>query len=74
MKRPYIKWPVVWSILVGFGTVVFIATAGLLCVNWVQSKIDSAVERKLSDPFILRQIAAQSRPMKPAAVLRCGGV
>jgi hypothetical protein len=31
-------------------------------VNWVKSSIDSALDRKLSDPTILRKIAAESRP------------
>src|SRR5262249_20404570 len=62
-KQTRINWSLVLSVFLGIGGVVAGSTLFLLVANWMRSTIDSAVERKLSDPFILRQIAAQSRPM-----------
>jgi hypothetical protein len=62
LKHSHINWSIVKSIFVGVGSVVAASTLFLLAANWVRSTIDSAVERKLSDPTILRRIAAESRP------------
>jgi hypothetical protein len=57
LKHSHINWSIVKSIFVGVGSVVAASTLFLLAANWVRSTIDSAVERKLSDPTILRRIA-----------------
>jgi hypothetical protein len=44
-----------WILLIGCGF--------LGAKTWLEGQIDKTVERKLSDPTILRKIAAESRPM-----------
>jgi len=61
-KSAKINWSLVKSIFFGVGGVCAASGVLFVAVNWIQSKIDSAVERKLSDPKILRQIAAEARP------------
>lgn len=63
IKVTDINWSLVKSIFFGVGGVVAASSLLLLAANWMRSTIDSTVERKLSDPTILRQIAAQSRPV-----------
>lgn len=58
MQR-YFHWSLLEAIIVLSGF------AGLTigAYIWIKHEIDATVEKKLSDPKILRQIAAESRPM-----------
>jgi hypothetical protein len=44
------------------GTILLIAGTVLGLRAWMEDRIDKAVEKKLSEPAILRKIAAESRP------------
>jgi hypothetical protein len=50
------------EIFTAAGAIIGVALLGYTAVEWVANRIDSAVERKLSDPVILRKIAAEARP------------
>lgn len=45
------------------GKIIALGTVLISIYSWVLISIDKSVEKKLSDPKILRQIAAESRPM-----------
>jgi len=62
LKNSPVNWSIVKSVFLSVSGVVAASTLLLLAANWARSTIDSTIERKLSDPTILRQIAAQSRP------------
>jgi hypothetical protein len=61
--KPSVHWPYVWGTIIGAFALIGGLSGFYTVAHWVEGTIDKSVERKLSDPSILRKIAAESRPL-----------
>jgi hypothetical protein len=62
-SKKHIAWVTAKEVFLGVAGAAALTTLGYAGIHWAEIRINEAVERKLSDPIILRKIAAESRPM-----------